>query len=57
MEWYIKFLPSVIESHVQVYMPKNIGQNGMIIKLLPNVMKSLVQVCLPKNVVQNGMIH
>jgi hypothetical protein len=30
MEWFIKFLPSVIESLVQVCLPRSIGQKGMI---------------------------
>jgi hypothetical protein len=30
MEWFIKLLPIVFKSCVQVYVPKNVGQYGMI---------------------------
>jgi len=42
MEWYIKFLTSVIKSIVQVYLPKSDGQNGMEHYVLQSVIKSLV---------------
>jgi hypothetical protein len=57
MERYNMFLLSVIKSLVQVCLPKNIGQKGMIIYVPVGVKKWIVQVCLSNGVVQNGMIQ
>jgi hypothetical protein len=56
MECYIKFLPSVIKSLVQVSLPKSINQNGMI-KFQQSLIELLESVCLPKSIGQNSMIH
>jgi hypothetical protein len=45
-------MPSVINSHVQVYLPKSDGQNGMEHYVLQSLITSLVQACLPKSVGQ-----
>ena len=57
MEWYIKFLPSVIKQLVQEFQAKSIGQNVMI-HLVPAKWNEITCTSmLPKSIGQNRMIH